>query len=625
MVLTRINHNVAAINAHRTLSGNSVQLYKSLERLSSGLRINRASDDAAGLSISEILRRQVNGTQQAVDNASNATNLINTSEAALDETTVLLQRIRQLSVQAANQGTTNSDMLKAIQSEIEAMVAEITRIGDNTQFAARNLLNGDHKSTATMLSAGGITIPPDPVNSTLEAGRHFMTITQTDPGSFTILNGADGVSNSNINPASIVGSTFDTGKYDIVVSEARAAAARSQHSGTFSAAGPIGLGTLAITTAFTGSDGHLVNLDVGDQITLSGYAPSGAPVAPLPALTMTGATTIQDIVNQVQAHYAGQATASWDAGNNQIILTDNVSGVSQTALVMNVTDFSNPAGSALDTAVVTEAGNFNDANVRIGGGDPVHVVAGQTVVIAGAIPANPNDPIPQVKVTFGALSDGTDIYQTSQMKYQGTLDGGEVVTFQNGDRYVRFRNGSSGESADGQQYTAGNRLTVNFDAEIDLLGGNSRTFALDAVNNALQFQIGPNAAQTVFVPIGDLRADNLGYVGETQTNGNPRTVAGINVTSYFGAEDGILICDQALAQVTDQRSALGALANRMESTMASLEIAKENLSSAESRIRDTDIAEETTQFTRSQILVQAGVSVLAQANLVPQSVLSLLQ
>ncbi|MCA9434091.1 MAG: flagellin, partial [Candidatus Omnitrophica bacterium] len=156
MALTRINNNISAINANRNLRTTSNDLSKSLERLSSGLRINRASDDAAGLTISENLRAQINGLNRAVDNASDAINLVNTAEGALIETTSRLQRIRVLAIQAANSGTNDSVALQAIQDEIETSIQEITRIADTTQFATRRLLNGEHQNTASVTGGTGL-------------------------------------------------------------------------------------------------------------------------------------------------------------------------------------------------------------------------------------------------------------------------------------------------------------------------------------------------------------------------------------------------------------------------------------------------------------------------------------
>src|SRR5690554_5678117 len=139
----RINHNIAALNTHRQLTGNTNNVQKSLEKLSSGLRINRAGDDAAGLAISEKMRGQIRGLEMAQKNSQDGISLIQTAEGALTETHAILQRMRELVVQAGNDGTQEADDLKAIQDEIDALVEEIDGIGDRTQFNGKNLINGD--------------------------------------------------------------------------------------------------------------------------------------------------------------------------------------------------------------------------------------------------------------------------------------------------------------------------------------------------------------------------------------------------------------------------------------------------------------------------------------------------
>src|SRR5690554_7872976 len=146
----RINHNIAALNTHRQLgSANNAQM-KSMEKLSSGLRINRAGDDAAGLAISEKMRAQIKGLDMAAKNAQDGISLIQTAEGALNETHSILQRMRELAVQSANDTNTNADRME-IQKEMDQLSTEITRIGDNTEFNTQKLLNGDLEDTADAL------------------------------------------------------------------------------------------------------------------------------------------------------------------------------------------------------------------------------------------------------------------------------------------------------------------------------------------------------------------------------------------------------------------------------------------------------------------------------------------
>ncbi|MBW7937825.1 MAG: hypothetical protein H3C63_03010 [Candidatus Omnitrophica bacterium] len=195
MALTRINNNITALNALRSYSVTAEDLRTSLERLSSGLRINRAADDAAGLTIAENLRLQVTGINQAVENSSDAINLVNTAEGALSETTARLQRIRTLALQAANLGANDSVTLQAIQQEIDSSIQEISRIANDTQFASQHLLNGEKNNSVSIVAGDslGIRTNPESYSSTLSTGKHHLKITRTVAGSETVHNGADGV------------------------------------------------------------------------------------------------------------------------------------------------------------------------------------------------------------------------------------------------------------------------------------------------------------------------------------------------------------------------------------------------------------------------------------------------
>jgi flagellin len=620
MGLTRINNNVAAINANRNLNTTSRALQVSLERLSSGLRINRAADDAAGLSISENLRAQINGLNRAIDNASEAINLVNTAEGALTETTNRLQRIRVLAVQAANTGTNDAVALQAIQDEIETGIQEITRIGNDTQFATRRLINGENANTASFLEPGaGISLATGPTSSTLSTGQRFLAIDQTTAGSETLTNGADG--NNNSGAVTFTGSTFDSGTYNLSLSNVRAAAAREVAVGfTISQAGaqPTA-GAVLVGAQFINDASASFTVGTTDVLTFTGVESDGTAFTVTFALSAT--SSITDILGALNTGLATDS-ASFDATTGNFVIAVTAT-TGETPLTVSFTIDDDGGGGAAEFSasnVVRIAGNDNDGVLTVGGGAAIQVVAGQTVTAFGPAPSDTSDPTPQITFTLGAtLTEGTDLLAIVAQEFEGTLEGGQTITFQNGDRNVRFRSGTGGG------FPAGESITLDFDENIDLNGGTSRTFVINAVNNSLNFQIGANQGQRVGIAFGDLRADNLGFVGSTQPNGNDRTVAGINVTTLTGANEALAIVDEALNQVNQQRSALGAFTNRLEATIANLGVASENLTASESRIRDADIAFETTRFTRNQILLQAGVSILAQANLQPQNVLALLQ
>lgn len=383
----RINQNTMAANAYRNLSTNNMSLGKSLEKLSSGFRINRAADDAAGLVISQNLRAQVGGLRQATRNAQDGISVVQTAEGALSEVHNILGRMRDLSVQAANTGSNDSDARDAAQAEITALTAEVNRISEQTAFGGQNLLNGNYGA---------------------QAG------TQT---------------------------AFDTDN-SVVISS----------------------GTLTVN---------------GETVTLANGTYSGAAYASAVESAMKAALIAQGSAANVAA-----------------------------AETLSVSAEAVGAGVAL---TVTNAGS---AGLVIGGSGGGHAIADGTV----------------------AAASGT--------------------------------------------------------------GGS--------------FQIGANANQTVTVDITAVDATTLG-------------VAALDVTDSAGAAAAITAIDSAITDVSTQRGDLGALQNRFESMINNLQVTTENLVASESRIRDTDMAAEMTNFTKSQILSQASTAMLAQANQVPQSILSLLR
>jgi len=659
MVITRINNNITALNATRNLNRSSYALARSLERLSSGLRINRAADDASGLSISERLRSQIRGLNRAVANAQDAINLVNTAEGALNETTSILQRVRELAVQAANSGGQDAASIQFAQDEIESAIAEITRIGNETQFSTRFLLNGDNATNVAVSGASlGLSVMQGPVSSTLSSGDHFLVISGTDP-TVSVTVGPDGVLNSGaiISADNAKASTFDTGTLSLIVANAQAETTRVLDSTALTVGvggAPVVGATGFATVAFNGFE-----IDAGDTVVLSGVDRDGNALT-MAALTVAAGTAntppyqlgnVSGLLNAITNLFdpngslglnppAAQdgdefATVALNA-DGTLSVTEELAGNSQVALTLSIYD----GGTTLavqESLSITAAGNPNQASVSLANGPAQQVQAGGTYTLRGPEPP-PSDfssPTPTLTIQFGAdstytFTNGTDEILVTAGQYTATLDGGRETVFQNGDRNIRLFTGTGGGFDAGEQVLlrAGTTVTAG-------------TTVLSAVSNALDFQVGANADQQVAIQIGDLRAANMGFVGEYTLDGSlfqsdgsavtamtsgalERTVANINVTTIGGANEAIRIVDQAISQVSAQRSALGAFTNRLEATVNNLGVASENLATSESRIRDADIAYETTVFTRNQILVAAGTSILAQANLAPQAVLQLL-
>mgnify|MGYP000940174889 CR=1 FL=1 len=460
-----INHNISALNTYRQLTLNNSNAAKSVEKLSSGYRINRAGDDAAGLAISEKMRGQIRGLNMAQKNAQDGISLIQTAEGALSETHAILQRMRELAVQAAND--TNTDVDRAeLQKEIEQLIDEIDRIANTTEFNTKKLLNGGASVAADITPAGN-------------AEASFINI---------------------------IGGSADTKVgAEVVVSEATMATAASA--------------TVSLSSATA--------LDDDYTITINGVS-----------FEFNNGDTIEEVIDTVNSAGIG-ASAYLDASGDLVFEADTVGSKS----VLNINMAANGAGSlSLDKSGV--------------------IYGTDATAIVQSTDASPVD--------FSYTAEGN------------------VITIQSGD-------------AKGLQFELVNAFS------------GTDTLTLTVTNNGgLNMHIGANENQTMYVSIGDMRAAALG-------------VSGVDVTTAVNAENAITTVNNAIEKVSTERARLGAYQNRLEHTINNLGASAENLTAAESRIRDVDMAKEMMEFTKNSILQQAAQAMLAQANQMPQGVLQLLR
>ncbi|MGI9309783.1 MAG: flagellin [Gammaproteobacteria bacterium] len=506
MALT-INTNVASLNAQRNLGRSQGLLNQSLERLSTGLRINSAKDDAAGLAISERFTTQIRGLNQAVRNANDGISLAQTAEGALAELNNNLQRIRELAVQSANATNSSSDRA-ALDQEVQQRLAEIDRIATQTAFNDQTLLDGSFGNASFQVGANvGQTI-----SVTLNSSMRTLSIGKT----------ADYVG----------GATFDT------------TFAVGQQGTGVDAANPIGASDLTI--AIGSGDAQAVVASVAENAAAGLTATSAqAKAKALNSSGISGLTATAD-TTAVFA-FADVTAADYTLSiNGQAIYTDR--------------DFSvtNLTGTEFVTAV-----NSN---------------ASATGVTATYDSANN-------RVTFNA-ADGRDI--------------------------IISQDDNTAAEATGLGVTDD---TLN----------NSVNDALDLDANVTATAVGSiRLTASEQLVIGGNNPDRIGFTGTTLALGNS-ALNTATVNTVAEANTTINRVDAALSSVSGLRSQFGAIQNRFESTIANLQAVAENLTASRGRIQDADFAAETAALTKAQILQQAGVSVLAQANAQPQLALSLLQ
>ncbi len=475
----RINHNVAALNAHRNMVRNDAKLGKTLEHLSSGLKINRAADSPAALVISEQLRAQVAGLKQAVMNSEAGVALVQTAEGSLNETSALLTSIRQLAIHAANEGVNDHVMLEADQAELMNALDSIDRISKTCEFGTKRLLDGSH-------GINGLTGGDD--LTFVEAS----TRTKSSPQSgFSV--------------------------------EITQEATQAQISGS-----------LALTQDM---------IDQGETIYLMEGSKSTKFV-----------TELGDSLAQIQNKL-----------NNTIENAD-----------MNLDVYFDATGKL--NVVHKEYGSENTFSV--------------------------------ISSTSGILSEKADIpiWVQNGLDVQGSI-GGEVCS-------------GKGQILSGNEGTNVEGLSIRFTGIADPLNPEVGRVVVDS--NALTFQIGGNVNQVVKVLLPNTRSDKLAQ--NINNESNYRSLRDLDLRSYQGAQDALVLIDKAINEITSVRADLGAVQkNALESNIASLSIAKENLINSESVIRDTDMAAEMSEFTKYQIMTQSATAMLAQANQTPNNVLSLLK
>jgi flagellin len=504
-----ISTNIFSLNAQRNLNSSQNVLQTSLQRLSSGLRINSAKDDAAGLAISERFTSQIRGLEQAARNANDGISLAQTGEGALQETGNLLQRIRELSVQAANSTNSASDRA-ALQAEVNQAKAEIDRIANTTEFNGTKLLDSTFTAQSFQVGANA--------NQTIDitiAGARTIDLAQSSVAG--------------------VNSTANHGTGGVGVG-----------AGTASAA------NLSTATNTIGAQNLTISGIAGQQVVaIAGNQTANAVAAAVNAVTdKTGVT----------AQATNRATIGNLSASGTVSLNLSSSGTAAT-LGSQITISASVTTSDL-SALATE----------------INKHTGQTGITAKANGSS-------IELT---QAQGYDIQIEN---FANSANGTVGITGGDGAAATTLTSGAATDST----IIAG---TVTFDSNSGF------TISSDVAANAGSiFNAAANALQS-----------------SAQSN-----VSSIDISSSAGAQSALKVIDAALATISDIRASLGAFQNRFESTIRNLSTTSENLSASRSRIRDADFAQETANLTRAQILQQAGTAILAQANAVPQNVLSLLR
>ena len=538
-----VQHNMSAVNANRMMNVTTTSLSKSTEKLSSGYKINRAADDAAGLSISEKMRGQIRGLNKASSNAQDGISLIQTAEGALNESHSILQRMRELSVQAAN-GTETDDDREAVNNEIKQLQDELTRISDTTEFNTMKLLDGSQAGPKGVSSTGNSTTSAIVAKTTSAK----FTTTAADMSGFTL---AD--------------ETMNIDGVDVTVEWTKLsaddqAALKKKWTGT--------AGT-DYSTDDAKKAASIMEKAINDAITKSGYNVGDVSVKAGSTGTFeiksSSSGTDSVIETGTNTGYIGKMSAATATATDKATGTTTYSG---DAVAAAEKFYMNINGQSL---VVTPA--------AVNGGDKMSdVAAGLQTSINNAID------------TFNTGRDADDMLK--KVTVSATNEGRLVINSESGA--VSFSDFGSGEA-------------------VKKLGLDAAS-TKNAGNGGITLQIGANEGQVMNFSINNMSAESLGVGGNK-----------VDLSTQDSAKKATTTIDAAIKQVSAQRSQLGAVQNRLEHTINNLDTAAENTQTAESRIRDTDMAKEMVEYSKNNILMQAGQSMLAQANQSNQGVLSLLQ
>jgi len=608
-----INTNISSLNAQRNLNTSQSALATSLQRLSSGLRINSAKDDAAGLAISDRMTSQIRGLNQAARNANDGVSLAQTAEGGLAEVGNNLQRIRELAIQSANATNTASDRA-SLNAEVTQLLAEISRVASTTQFNGQNILDGTFTSAQFQVGANANqTITASTGNSqTTALGAYQQTGTAVTSSAFT---GANFTITPNGGSATTIGVSVATGSTgnnlvtaDSATAKATAINAKTTDTGVTAAASSSLTGGIPIARSGLASGALLIN---GVAIGAIGASTSAVTQGNNAATAINAQTALTGVTAVANASTGALALTTSDGRN--IAITSSPATAAGAQAIQNATglDASTGANAALRevNTVTFGAGNLDSGSPALATGD-TFTLGGRTYELSttGTVTAG------NVAVTVAAAATPTVSILALQTAINAEYTAGRSSVV------------ASGASATNLTLTDDKLGSANIVYSTTSSG--TASAVITTAGTAPADGTGVTTRGTISLSSGTgftVSGSEAAYAGLSTTSAALTTLSTVNILTVAGSNSAINIIDGALSQVATIRGNMGALQNRFSSVVSSLTASSENLSAARSRIQDADFAAETAQLTRNQILQQAGVAMLAQANALPNNVLTLLR
>ncbi|MBQ2257748.1 MAG: hypothetical protein II247_03620 [Lachnospiraceae bacterium] len=606
----RVNYNISSIIARNALNNNDMRLSASTQRLSSGYKINSAKDDAAGLAISRKMNAQIKSLQQANRNANDGLSVVNTADGAMSEMHDILQRMNELSIQAANGTNADSDR-EQIQLEIDQLVQELDRIADTTQFNAQNLLDGSfaykgytNAENIKVMSYG------DGVQSGIYAIDHLTyyhyedSTTYYDISTKEVVN-ANGTTSTSINKS--VTKVITNDRYQ----------AKSADEIQNALMGTASISAFKTEAAYqdkyeeiiTNGSGEMKAFEEGVRVTLEdeNIILKGNNDFEV-KLTLNDNTT-KNVESDIVTTTTTPSTITTDCYRNIAVTTqggNNRYNIRELNFAVERDENGNIVPKKADDQIDGEGTDTYTSSKEVGLRDLEEDFADLFKE------QYPNDT--KVSVTEFKIID-TVKPEKFEMKLSVTDKTGtsrvETMTL---DLYQeKDTNGTIKEEKTLENYLYSTTQTTKTKYEVGVEGNMAQSITLDLTGmGPMRFQVGANEGQIIEVEIPALNAVNLG-------------VDGLDISTEDAATAAIDIVGKAINQLSAVRAKIGAYANRIEHTITNLDTTEENMTASYSRIMDVDMATEMTEYSTMQVLVQASTAMLSQANERPQQVLQLIQ
>lgn len=594
-----INSNIQSLNSQRQLVKSGMEQSQAMERLSSGKRINTAADDAAGLAISNRQTSQIRGLDRAVANANDGVSLIQTAEGALDESTNILQRMRELSIQSANGIYSDADR-STLDAEVQQLKSELDRISETTAFNGQNILDGTQGEIALQVGAEAnqtISFSVAAVDTDSLGGTSSADIIGAEvAGGLATLQAITGVATTGTNTLIIndvnVGSLTSATITDL--NDALGAINSALDTGRAGAE----VGALVELNGSSVGTGEL-NDAASQFVTITVVDGEGLSTA----YNITDTDNLQDLADKVNDVAGSQVRASVSDDGKLSLLSDGSTSITIVDAT-GATGLSTTTENFSLTVSDTNKGDGNDEiSVAFGTG------TGATIALNGSMGGLLGlDARTDADITSDVVA-GTAAVLEGDLVINGIEIGAVTPT------------AASAAALTSQLVTQINAKTaetgvVATAVSSDGTGGTLTAYTLNSVSgDEVSIDFAGTTATTALLGINE--TNNSQLTGDS--------VANIDISTAAGAQDAIDVIDTALEQINSTRADLGAVNNRLDFTVSNLMNVSENTSAARSQIQDADFAQETANLSRAQVLQQASQAMLAQANAAPQQVLSLLR